>query len=159
MCLFHDLFIFSQFFFIENSWKKERKKKYDNIKWHFTLEKHFREWISPTNERSSCVFHEFFFLTQRNKGKVFNCLIFFIVAQKAPLLLICVRALQLGSNKFSSLHGHMMKWLLTEVNWAWQWHFSFLLKKRRLHCSPPTKSMSTYLGVLIDCQSEKRKIT
>ena len=82
-------------------------------------------------------FMNFFFLTQRNKGKVFNCLIFFIVAQKAPLLLICVRALQLGgSNKFSSLHDHIMKWLLTEVDWAWQWHFSFFVEKVRTSLQP-----------------------
>ena len=92
----------------------------------------------------------FFFWFKEIKERFFIVKFFFIVAQKAPLLLICVRALQLGSNKFSSLHDHIMKWLLTEVDWAWQWHFSFSLKKCGLHCSPPTKSVSTYLGVLID---------
>lgn len=78
----------------------------------------------------------FFFWLKEIKERFFIVKFFFIVAQKAPLLLICVRALQLGSNKFSSLHDHIMKWLLTEVDWAWQWHFSFFVEKVRTSLQP-----------------------
>ena len=119
VAVFVSWFLYLQPILFHRKFLKERKKKSDIIKWHFTLEKHFREWISPKNERWRCVFHEFFFLTQRNKGKVF-IVKFFYSCSESPLITDLCKALQLGSNKFLSLHGHMMKWLLTEVNWAWK---------------------------------------
>ena len=109
--------------------------------------------------RDDIVFSINFFFWLKEIKERFLLSNFFYSCSESPLITDLCKALQLGSNKFLSLHGHMMKWLLTEVDWAWQWHFSFLLKKCGLHCSPPTKSVSTYLKVLIDCQSEKRKIT